>query len=331
MTSIDRRQVISRLTASAFSTLPLIVSSQAAKTKAVSKLSTKLRIVIPANPGGGWDQTGRALGAALVSSGLVDEAEYENKGGKGGTLGLAYYVEKYNNDSNTFLIGGSVMVGALVLQKLAVDMSAIRPLARLTSDFLVMVVAAKSPYKTLADLTASMKTNLKGIPVAGGSSGGIDHIFAGAFARSVGANPEELNYLPFTSGVDVVSAVISGKAAVGISGYSEFSTQLANGQLLAVGVSSRKSSYGIPSIRDQGVLLEISNWRGVLTGKGVSESRQLEMVQALRLATQHEGWKATLKQNHWEAAWLSGNDLNSLIDLDLTTVRVMAHTLKLKA
>jgi putative tricarboxylic transport membrane protein len=337
MTSVHRRRVLSGLAATSLSALALPAWSQAAKPatagkpKAAGKLAAKLRIVIPANAGGGWDQTGRALGTALVSAGVVDEVEYENKGGKGGTLGLAYYAEKYNADANTLLIGGTVMVGAVALQKPAVDLSAIQPVARLTSDYLVMVVAANSPIKSVADLTASMKANLKGVPVAGGSAGGVDHIFAGVFARAAGANPEELNYQPFASGVDVVSAVLSGKAAVGISGYSEFSAQLAGGQLRAIGVSSRKPSFGIPSIRDQGVQVEMSNWRAVFTGKGVSEARQAEMVEAVRLATLHEGWKATLKQNHWDASWMSGKDLSNLIDLDLTTARVMVHLLKLKA
>lgn len=303
----------------------------AAKPKAGNKLAAKLRIVIPANPGGGWDQTGRALGTAMISAGVIDEVEFENKGGKGGTLGLAHYAEKYNADANTLIVGGTVMVGAVALQRPAVDLSAIQPVARLTSDYLVMVVAANSPIKSVADLSASMKANLKTIPIAGGSAGGVDHIFAGVFARAAGANPEDLNYQPFSSGVDVVSAVLSGKATVGISGYSEFSAQLAGGQLRAIGVSSRKPSFGIPAIRDQGVQAEMSNWRAVFTGKGVSAGRQAEMVEAVRLATQHDAWKATLKQNHWDASWMSGKDLINLIDLDLTTARVMVHLLKLKA
>ncbi|HCX81105.1 MAG: twin-arginine translocation pathway signal protein [Curvibacter sp. RIFCSPHIGHO2_12_FULL_63_18] len=337
MTQFQRRRIITGLTAAALSGAVLPAWSQTAKPaapgkpKAANKLAAKLRIVIPANPGGGWDQTGRALGTAMISAGVIDEVEYENKGGKGGTLGLAHYAEKYNADANTLLMGGTVMVGAVALQKPAVDLSAIQPVARLTSDYLVMVVAANSPIKSVSDLTVSMKANLKGVPVAGGSAGGVDHIFAGVFARAAGANPEDLNYQPFASGVDVVSAVLSGKAAVGISGYSEFSAQLAGGQLRAIGVSSRKPSFGIPAIREQGVQAEMSNWRAVFTGKGVSAGRQTEMLEAVRLATQHDAWKTTLKQNHWDASWMAGKDLVNLIDLDLTTARVMVHLLKLKA
>ena len=286
--------------------------------------------MIPANAGGGWDQTGRALGAALVSAGVTDEIEYENKGGKGGTVGLAYYAEKYSSDANTLLMGGMVMVGAVALQRPAVDMNRIHPLARLTSDYLVVVVAANSPIRNVTDFAERMRVNPKGMPIAGGSAGGVDHVFAGVFTRGSRSKPEELVYMPFAGGAEVVQAVLSGKAAVGISGYSEFSEQLASGKLRAIGVSSKRSVFGIPAIREQGVDVDMSNWRGVFTGQDVSIARRAEMVEAVRLATGHESWQKVLKQNRWESSWLSGPGLDSFIDLDLTTSRVMVHLLKLK-
>lgn len=339
MKQLQRRDLLAGLAAvtlsgtmpSAWSQSSKTTTATEVKAKSVPKLVSKLRIVIPANSGGGWDQTGRALGTAMISAGVVDEVEFENKGGKGGTLGLAYYAEKYSADPNTLIMGGTVMVGAVALQKPTVDMSSIQPVARLTSDYLLMVVAANSPIRTVAQLSEAMKANLKNVPVAGGSAGGVDHIFAGTFARAAGAKPEELVYVPFASGAEVVSALLAGKAAVGLSGYSEFSSQLAGGQLRAIGVSSRKASFGIPAIRDQGIPLDMANWRGVFTGKGVPAQRQTAMVEAVRLATQTDSWKATLKQNHWDASWLTGKDLSDVIDFDLTTARVMTHLLKLKA
>lgn len=328
----QRRHILGAFAAAlAGGTWPAALAQTATlKTKTASKLAQKLRIVIPANPGGGWDQTGRALGSAMVSSGVVDEVEYENKGGKGGTVGLAYYADKYKSDPNSLLMGGAVMVGAVALQKPAIDLSHIQPVARLTSDFEVLVVASQSPIKTVADLAGVMKKGLKAVPIAGGSAGGVDHMFAGVLARAVGANPEDLNYLPFPGGADVVSAVLSEKAMVGISGFSEFSAQLAEGKLRAIGVSSRRSMFGIPTIREQGVQVEMANWRGVFTGTGVAAARREEMVDAVLRATTQEAWKATLKQNHWAASWLTGTDLSSFVDFDLTTARVMVHLLKFK-
>lgn len=336
MLDIKRRAVLGGLGMAAWGGLTGSAWSQtgkpavAAKSRAAVKLAPRLRIVIPANAGGGWDQTGRALGAALVAAGVTDEIDYENKGGKGGTVGLAYYAEKYSRDPNTLLMGGMVMVGAVALQKPAVDMSRIHPIARLTSDYLVVVVAANSPIRNISDFAERMRVNPKDVPIAGGSAGGVDHVFAGVFTRGSRSKPEELVYLPFAGGAEVVQAVLSGKAAVGISGYSEFSDQLASGKLRAIGVSSKRSVFGIPAIREQGVDVDMANWRGVFTGQDVSAERRAEMVEAVRLATSHESWQKVLKQNRWESSWLSGPNLDSFIDFDLTTSRVMVHLLKLK-
>lgn len=69
-----------------------------------------LRICIPGGAGGGWDQTGRALGEAVLAAGLAQKVEYENKGGKGGTIGLADFVQRFDRDPGALLVGGMVMV-----------------------------------------------------------------------------------------------------------------------------------------------------------------------------------------------------------------------------
>lgn len=330
--SLNRREVVGALGAVLLSgAVEPSLAQAGAKAKPVAKLASRLRIVIPANPGGGWDQTGRALGASMLAAGMVDELEFENKGGKGGTIGLAHYADKYGDDANTLLMGGTVMVGAVALQRPAVDLARVQPVARLTSDYLVVVVASDSPIRNVSDLVARMRTNAKAVPVAGGSAGGVDHMFVGVFAKGAGSDPADVAYQPFASGAEVVAAVLSGKAMAGVSGYSEFSEQLANGKLRAIGISARRPVYGIPAIRDQGVDIDMANWRGVFTGQAVTSTRRAEMVEAVRRATGHASWQKTLKQNHWESSWLAGAGLDSFIDFDLTTARVMVHLLKLKA
>ena len=167
--------------------------------------------------------------------------------------------------------------------------------------------------------------------VAGGSAGGVDHIFAGVLARASKAKPEDLVYKPFPGGSEVVDALVSGNAAVGLSGYSEFSDAIAAGKLRAIGVSSRRSAFGLPAFREQGLDATMANWRGVFTGKGVPSARMAEMLAAVEAATAHESWLRTLKSNRWEPSWLTGKDLAEFMELDLTTARVMVYLLKLKA
>ena len=101
-----------------------------------------LKMMVPANPGGGWDQTGRALASAMQSAKVVGSVQFENKGGAGGTLGLAQFINSAKGDPNALMMGGMVMVGGILLNKSAVDLTMVTPVARLTSEYVVVVVPA---------------------------------------------------------------------------------------------------------------------------------------------------------------------------------------------
>jgi tripartite-type tricarboxylate transporter receptor subunit TctC len=88
-----------------------------------------MRIMIPAGPGGGFDQTGRSLGAALQSAGLTKSVQYENKGGAGGTIGLAQFLNTDKASPNALIVAGLVTVGAVHLNKTPVSLSNVTPIA----------------------------------------------------------------------------------------------------------------------------------------------------------------------------------------------------------
>ena len=328
-----RRRTFLTWMAAAAATSPMAALAQTSAADAVApvRLGAKLRMVIPANAGGGWDQTGRAMGAALVANGNVDAIDYENVGGKGGVLGLEHYVKNYDGDANAMLMGGMVMVGAVALHKPAVNLSHVSPLARLTSDYMVLVVRGDSPIRTTKDLVALMKTDLRAVPIAGASAGSVDHMFIGRLVRAAPANPAELAYQPFAGGAQVTEAVLSGKAVAAISGYSELKDMLASGKLRAIGVSSRRALYGIPSVREQGLDIDMANWRGLFTGRQVPAARQADMVKALQGAVAHASWQGALKQNRWQSSWMAGSDLVAFLETERAIAEVMVHILKLKA
>jgi putative tricarboxylic transport membrane protein len=331
MVDSTRRVFASWLAVTAAGIAPTSVLAQAAKpAPAAAPSIPRLRIVIPANEGGGWDQTGRALGAAMMAAGAVGQVEYENVGGKGGTIGLARYVEKYDADPDAVLMSGMVMVGAVALQKPAVDMSRIAPLARLTSDYEVVVVKSDSPIVTAKDLIAKMRADPVNTVIAGGSAGGVDHMFAGILSRAAG-NTSALVYQPFPGGAQVVSAVESGKAVAGISGYSEFSEHIASGKLRAIGVSSKNPFMGVPSVRQQGVDADLANWRGVFTGKAVPVQRQAVLLDAVRRAVATDAWQKALKRSNWDSYWMEGKDFQGFLELDQSMAGILTYILKLKS
>ena len=104
---------------------------------------TNLKMMIPANPGGGWDSTGRALGKALQESGEASAVTFENKGGAAGAIGMAQLFNASKGDGNAMMVMGAVMLGGIITGKPPVSVTQVTPLARLTSEYNVLRAAVE--------------------------------------------------------------------------------------------------------------------------------------------------------------------------------------------
>ncbi|HZO44820.1 MAG TPA: tripartite tricarboxylate transporter substrate-binding protein, partial [Xanthobacteraceae bacterium] len=198
----------------------------------------ELKIVAPAAPGGGWDQTARSIQQALVAEKLVKSAQVINIAGAGGTVGLAQFVNSAKGDGNQLMVNGFVMVGAILLNKSPVSLSQVTPIARLTEETQVMVVPANSPIRNAKDLIEATQKDVAKVTFAGGSAGGVDHIMAALFVGGAGADASKVNYVAFSGGGESLAAILGGKVTAGISGYGEYEGQIKAGKLRAIGVTS---------------------------------------------------------------------------------------------
>jgi putative tricarboxylic transport membrane protein len=114
--------------------------------------SETLQIMAPAAPGGGWDSTARELGRTMQEEGIVNNVEVFNVAGAGGTIGIAELVNTHAGDGHMAMVMGLVMIGGIGLNESPVTLEEVTPLARLTTEFEVIVVPADSPYETVDDL-----------------------------------------------------------------------------------------------------------------------------------------------------------------------------------
>ena len=275
-----------------------------------------LKILVPANPGGGWDQTGRALQAAMQSGNLVNKVTVDNKGGAGGTIGIAQFVNSQKGDPNALMVGGMVMVGAIITNKSPVTLAQVTPIARLTGEYEVVVVPASSKIQTMKDLVAQLKANPGSVAFGGGSAGGTDHILAAMIAQAVGADPAKINYIAYAGGGEALAAILGGHVAAGISGYGEFAGQIKSGKMRALAISSDKRVPGIdiPTLKEQGIDVELANWRAVFGAPGITDAQRKELVDLMAKTVKTPAWQATLKKNEWEDLFLSGDAFKAFMD-----------------
>ena len=282
----------------------------------------ELKIMAPANPGGGWDQTARSMQQALVASGVARSVQVTNVGGAGGSVGIAQFVNSAKGDGTQLMVNGFVMVGALAMNKSPVTLDQVTPIARLTDEYQVMVVPANSPIKNVKDLADALKANIAKVTFAGGSAGGIDHIMAALLAGAVGADATKVNYVPFSGGGESLAAILGGKVTAGISGYSEYEGQIKSGKLRAIGITSseRRPGIDVPTFKEQGVDLVLANWRSVVAPPGITPEQKKVLADAIDRLVKSPAWKEVLTQKGWDDAYLPGDAFADFLKKE--TVRV---------
>ncbi|GHD02533.1 C4-dicarboxylate ABC transporter substrate-binding protein [Pseudorhodoferax aquiterrae] len=284
-----------------------------------------VKMLIPANPGGGWDITGRALGKALMDSKAADTVSFDNKGGAAGALGLAQFVNGAKNDPNALMVMGAVMLGGIITGKPPVNLSQATPIARLISEYNVFVLPANSPFKTMADVIAQLKKDPGSVKWGGGSRGATEHIAAAMIARAVGVDPAKINYVAFRGGGEATAAILGGNVSIGGSGMSEFAPYIADGKMRAIGVTSEQRLPGVnvPTLKEQGIDVVIGNWRGVYGAPGLTAPQRKALTDMVLTAVKSPSWQESVKKNDWTPAVLTGPEFDKFVDDEFATLRAI--------
>lgn len=274
-----------------------------------------LKMFVPAAPGGGWDQTARALEATMRAIKVVNGVQITNVPGAGGAVGLPQFLNQWKGQGNALMVAGMVMVGSLIANKSPFGLTQVTPIARLTGEFLALCVPASSPFKTAKDFADALKADPTKVPVAGGSAGGSDHILLGMIAKSVGAPPAKVSYVAFAGGGPATAALLGSQVAAGISGYGEFGEQIKAGKLRVLAISADKRIEGIdaPTLKEQGIDVELFNWRGVFAPPGVNQAQQTAMIAVIDKLAASKEWADTCKRQEWTQITLTGADYGKFI------------------
>jgi putative tricarboxylic transport membrane protein len=273
------------------------------------------KVLIPANPGGGWDAAGRQTMGAMNQAGVFTEGvSYENKGGAAGTIGLAEFVRTAKGDDNALLVTGVIMVGGVIANQTPVSLEDTTPLLRLTNEYNAIAVPADSPIKTPADFLAALKADPGALSVGGGSAGGADHVMLALLAKEAGADPTKINFVAFSGG-EILAALGGGKIKAAISGVSEFRQFADSGRIRLIAISAPKRLEGldVPTLKESGINVEIGNWRGFVGAPGMSDAGQKLWLDRFAKLHESDAWKAVLKKEGWEDAYLPGEEFKTFL------------------
>lgn len=290
---------------------------------ALAQAPLELKIIAPAAPGGGWDGASRSLQQVMTATGAAKSVQVVNVPGAGGTVGLTQFVNTAKGDGNQLMTMGITMVGAILTNKSPVGLDTVTPIARLTGDALVVVVPANSPYKSMKDLATALKADTSKVVWAGGSAGGADHILAGLIAKASGGDATKLNYVPFSGGGEALAEMLGGRVSAGVSGYNEFESQIKAGKLRALGLSSgaRMAGVEVPTIKEQGLDVELVNWRGLVAAPGITAAQKAALVAAVDKALKSTEWANVRKARGWDDAYMNADTFAAFLKADQARVK----------
>lgn len=283
--------------------------------------SEDLQVMAPADPGGGWDSTARAMQPVLEEVGGVG-AEVYNVGGAAGTIGLAQFVEETAGDPHQLMVMGLVMVGGIVTNASQVTLEDVTPIASLTSEQEAIVVPADSEYETLEQLVEAWTVDPTSISWGGGSAGGTDHILVGLLAQAAGIDPSGVNYIAHAGGGEAVNQILSGAVTAGVSGVSEFADQVEAGEMRWLAVSGEEAPEGIdaPTIADSGFDVVLENWRGVMGAPDLSDADREAVVQLITEMHDSDAWQAALDENGWSDFFQAGDEFETFLGEERTRI-----------
>ena len=275
-------------------------------------------IIAPANPGGGWDQTARTMQTVMQEEGVSPSVQVQNVPGAGGTIGLAQFASQNKGNPDALIIGGYVMVGAILTNKSPVSLKDVTPIARLTGEYEAIVVPAASEIQDIGGLIAKLKENPGAVSWAGGSAGGTDHIAVGMIAKAAGVDPTKINYIAYSGGGEALAAILGNQVTAGVSSLGEFEAQVKAGtlRLLAVSAPERIEGVEAPTLKEAGLDIDLQNWRMVAAAPGLSDDQKAKITADIEKMAKSAGWQEQLAAKGWSDTWMAGADFDAQLAKD---------------
>lgn len=290
-----------------------------------------VKIMAPANPGGGFDTVARVLADALRASGQAKSVSVENKAGAGGAIGLAQFINTEKGNPTSLIVAGAVTAASIEANKSPVNLSMVTPIARLMGEYNVLVVPPSSPIKSMKDLTAALKANPGSVAIGGGSAGSIDHVMVALIGETVGVHSDKVNYVAFAGGGEGKAAILGGQLAAYVSGYGELVDLIKAGKLRAIGLSAetRQKDIDVPTMKEQGVDVVMYNWRGVFAPAGITEPQKKQLVGMVEAAMKDASWKSKAEKLEWLELYQPADTFKTFVDSESKRLKDVIGKLKL--
>ncbi|OIB03344.1 transporter [Paenibacillus sp. LC231] len=279
-------------------------------------------VTAPSGAGGGWDKTARSLTKVLTETKLIEQTmTVENKPGGGGTVFLAEYVAKDNEDPyKLFVSSPPILINNLKKEgNSPFGYKDVTPLAQMTKDFGAIAVPANSKFTDLQSLIDAIKADPTSVTLAGGSApGSMDHLISVLPAFKSGVDPRTVKYLSYDGGGEAIAALLGNNADAIGTDISSLGSYLKAGKIKILAVTSSERLGGdfadVPTLKELGLDAEFTIWRGVFGPKGLTEEQLAFWDKTLKDLSENEAWQKELVANDWASEYRNAADFKAFLE-----------------
>lgn len=281
-----------------------------------------LTLFVPSNENSGWSSVAQIVAQCLREEQSPVSILHDPRGPDGG---LQRFAEEFSGNAHGLLVSGFGAIGTNLLARQPISLADFAPVARLTSEYLVCATRPDSPVTSLTELVAALRDSPKAVELCGAPPGSADHLLACQMAHQAGVAIADLNYRAFSGGVGAIDAALNGRATYAIAGVSEVQARLALGELRALAISApqRVPGIGASTFVEQGVNVELSNWRGLFAPRGITPTELDRLVALTQQLTLMPQWQAALFRYNWMSDYLAGPAFGRFVTTEIARVRLM--------
>ncbi len=294
-----------------------------------------VEIIAGSGAGGSQDRTARTMQKIWKERNIIPvPVNVVNKPGGGGAISMAY-LNQQGSDGRYIAVSSPVVLLNHISGKSNLNHTDVTSLALLFSEYIVIAVRNESPIKTGADLIQRMKANPGSVSAAVATArGGMQHIAVGRIAKSVGVDVGKMRVVVFNSGSESITQVLGGHIDIVATAVANAAPHVANGQLRIIGIAAPQRLPGllanVPTWKEQGVDVVVSNWRSVLGPKGMTAAQTAWWDNALQKLVQTTEWNEDIQKNYWVNNYLGSAEAQKFFASQYEELRSVLNDLLAK-
>jgi tripartite-type tricarboxylate transporter receptor subunit TctC len=255
-----------------------------------------IRVIVPLTPASGADIAGRIV-AQYMSERWQQPIIVENRPGAGGQIGTQVVVKSPPDGYTLMIQSASHAANSAIYKSLPYDpLKELIDVALLGVTPYVLVTSPTGPYKTVKDLVDAAKASPGNIPFASAGMGSSTHLAAEYFIDLAGV---KMLHVPYKGSPEAIQDTIAGRTAFYMAPINTAAQLVQEGQLRALGVSSRQRADVLPNVlplAEQGITgYDVSLWFGMWAPTGtppaVVQKLNAEVARVLQIADVKEKFK----------------------------------------